>query len=137
MNIIFGCQFGVPSWDIDGTMYGQPLSGAEILCYSILEHTCPDKSAWPRLDLILDLLLPGSLPFKIVNSIASSALKLGRIYDAQLMGDENKNHGDRCYLQDKVPTMTLDWKYGYIQDNNTKVLLDALKASSGKALLIM
>ena len=116
-------------------MYGWPLSGAEILlCYSILDHIFPDKSAWPCLDSILDSLLPDSLPLKMVDSIAPSTSRLGKMYDVQLVGDNNKNHGDRCYLQGKAPTMTLDWKYGYVQGNNTTVFLDALEISKGKAL---
>ena len=73
----------------------------------------PNKSTRPLLDLILNSLLSGSLPLKTVDSIASSASRLGRMYDDQLMGDDNTNHGDRCYLQSKAPTMTLDWKSGY------------------------
>ena len=67
----------------------------------------------------------------MINSIASSASRLGRMYDAQLIGDDNTNHGARCYLQVKAPTTTLDWKSGYVQDKDTKVFLDDLVISKG------
>ena len=138
INSIFGCRFGVLFLDIDGIMYGRPVLSAELLlCYSIPEYIFPDKSAWPRMDSILDSLLPGSLPFEMDNSIASSASILGRIYDVQLMGGDNTNHGARCYLQGKAPTTTFDYKSGCIQDNDIKVLLGSSAISKGRHYLIM
>ena len=72
----------------------------------------PDHSIWSRFDSILDNMLPGSLPFQFINSIASSHSRLGRIYDTQLLGDDDATTGARRYLQGKQSSMTLDWKSG-------------------------
>ena len=129
-------RFDVPFLDTDGNMYGRPLSSTELmLCYSIPEQILPDRNKWNHLDSILDSLLPGSLPFHMVDCIASSASCLGRVYDSQILADDDISHGARCFLQSKAPSHTLDWKSGYHSDNDTKIIMAALPLSHGKFLL--
>ena len=135
VHSVFGRRFGVPFLDIDGSMYGRPLSGAELLsCYPIPVHIHPASTTWPRLDAILDALLPGCLPFRMVDCIASSASRLDRVYDTQLLADDDMNHGARCFLHGKAPTQILDWQAGYAADADTARMFTALRLSRGKSI---
>ena len=99
IHSVFGRRLGIPFLDIDGSMYGWPLSGAELLsCYSIPKYIHPASTTWPRLDVILDALLPDCLPLRMVDCIASSVSRIDRVYDTQLLADDDMNHGARCLL---------------------------------------
>ena len=56
----------------------------------------PERTLLPRLDTLLDALLPASVPLEFTSSIASSELRLGRIYDAQVLAEDDYSHNARC-----------------------------------------
>ena len=105
-----------------------------MLCYSVPEQLLPDSDKSIHLDSILDFILPGSLPFNMVDCIASYASRLGRVYDLQIMADDDMIHDARCFLQSKAPSHTLDWKSGYHADNDTKIIMATLPLSNEKPL---
>ena len=134
-NGLFGSRFGVPFQGKDGCTYGRPLSGEELLlCYSVPTAIIPDHSVWPILDPIIDALLPGSLPFQFINSIASSYSIMDRVYSNQVSESDEISNSASCYLQGKMSSMILDWKSGYENDPDTKILFTAMRDSGGKAL---
>ena len=45
IHSIFGLRLGIPFLDVDGSIYGRPLSGADLLLhYSVPAQIIPDKS---------------------------------------------------------------------------------------------
>ena len=65
-------------------------------CYSHQKEIIPERALLPRLDTLLNALLQANLPLKFTSSIASSELRLGRIYDAQVIAEDDYSHNARC-----------------------------------------
>ena len=63
---------------------------------------------WPVLDMIIDTLLPDSIPFSFVDYIASSPSRLGRMYDTQIMEVDDISNGAKYYFHGKIVSMTID-----------------------------
>ena len=84
--------------------------------------------------MITDTLLPSSIPFSFVDSIAPSPSRLGRMYDTQLMEDNAISNGDMCYIHNKMVYMTIDWKPGYKEDAYTSCIIKALQTYGGNVL---
>ena len=83
---------------------------------------------------MLDELLPGSLTFNFMNCVASSAPRLGRIYDVHLSNDDDISHGASCYLHDKTPSVLLVRETESFQDSNCTTIINAIKSSGGKII---
>ena len=87
-----------------------------------------------NLDNILDALLPASLPLEFTSCIASSELRLGRVYDAQVIAEDDYSHCARCCLISKAPSTVFDWSAAYHDDADTRKILAALKVSNKKCI---
>ena len=103
-------------------------------CYSVPPIVIPDRSVWPTLDLIQDMLLPGSLPLFFMDSIATSYSIMDRVYGNQILESDDCSNIASCYLQVKMSSMILDWKKGYTNDPETNILFKAIHGSGGKVL---
>ena len=109
-NGVFENSFGVPFQGKDGSTYGRPVSGKELLrCYSDPPPIIiPDNSVWPTPDPILDMLIPGSLPLFFIDSIATSYSIIDRVYSNQTLESDDCSNIASCYLQGKMSFMILD-----------------------------
>ena len=70
-----------------------------------------------------------------MDCVASSAPRLGILYDVHLSNDGNISYGTSCYLHGETSSVLLDWETGYSQDYNCITIINALKSSNGKAIL--
>ena len=132
---VFGNRFGVPFCDHNGVNYCRPLSCTELLgCYSHPKEIIPERTLWPRLDIILDALLPASLPLEFTSCIASSELRLGRVYDEQVIVEDDYSHNARCCLISKAPSTIFNWSVSYHEDDDTRKIFTALRLSNRKAI---
>ena len=82
----------------------------------------------------MDIILPGSLPLRFVNKIASSYSIMDRFYNSRALESEEVSNSTSCYLHGKLSSMILDWKSGYSSNPDTKILSDAIRESGGKVL---
>ena len=63
----FGKRFGIHFYDSNDRWYARPISSLEFLrCYGVHPNLLDNPHIWLGMDVILDQLLPGCLPIKLV-----------------------------------------------------------------------
>ena len=71
--IQFGMRFGTPLQCMNSSLRGRVVSVLEILlCYYITSTLLQDHNVWLGMDNIIDMLLPGCLPYNLAGAAQSN-----------------------------------------------------------------